>query len=287
MLLVPFFWGGAFGSTKHVLSEVPPLTVSAFRFMTAGLLMAGWTLWRNEWDWNPVRRNWPGLLLLGISGVLGYNALFSIGMQYTTAINGALVVVINPVTTSIVAVLFLGERFSIRLGLGVLLSLLGVLTVITRGDLSALQTLSINKGEVWLLGAVASWTTYTSLAKVVMRNMPVAMATTVSTLIGAVMLWAASLSESSWGKLPDVSGQVAVELVFLAVFPSFIAYLIFNRGIREIGASKASAYINLMPVNAVMIAALFYGETVTAQQIAGMFLVMSGVLLTTRAPGGK
>ena len=284
---MPFFWGGAFGSTKHVLSEVPPLTVSAFRFMTAGLLMAGWTLWRNEWDWNPVRRNWLGLLLLGISGVLGYNALFAIGMQYTTAINGALVVVINPVTTSIVAVLFLGERFSFRLGLGVLLSLLGVLTVITRGDLSALQTLSINKGEVWLLGAVASWTTYTSLAKVVMRNMPVAMATTVSTLVGAVMLWAASLSESSWGKLPGVSGQVAVELVFLAVFPSFIAYLIFNRGIREIGASKASAYINLMPVNAVMIAALFYGETVTAQQIAGMFLVMSGVLLTTRAPGGK
>jgi drug/metabolite transporter (DMT)-like permease len=287
MLLVPLFWGGAFGATKHVLAEVPPLTISAFRFLIAGALMVGWTVWRNEWDWKPVRESWPGLLILGATGILGYNAFFSIGMQYTTAINGALVVVINPVTTSMVAVLLLGERWSIRLGLGVLLSLTGVLKVITRGDWTTLQSLTLNQGEIWLLGAVVSWTTYTSLAKVVMRNVPATMATTVSTLAGAVMLWLASLSESGWGKLSGVSGQVAAELVYLAVFPSFVAYLIFNMGIKEIGASKASAYINLMPVNAVLIAALFYGETVTLTHGVGMGLVMSGVLLTTRAPSGK
>ena len=287
MLFVPLFWGGAFGATKHVLTEVPPFTVSAFRFLTAGILMAGWAVSRSEWDWKPVRENWPGLLILGATGVLGYNACFAIGMQYTTAINAALVVVINPVTTSIVAVLLLGERLSMRLGMGVLLSLMGVLIVVTRGDWTTLLTLSLNKGELWMLGAVVSWTTYTSLAKVVMRRVPATMATTASTLAGAVMLWLASLSESGWTKLSGVSFQVASELIYLAIFPSFVAYLLFNRGIREIGASKASAYINLMPVNAVFIAALFYGEAVTLTHVLGMLLVMSGVLLTTRAPGGK
>ena len=101
------------------------------------------------------------------------------------------------------------------------------------------------------------------------------------------MLWAVSLSETGWSLLPGVSLQVGIELVYLAVFPSFVAFLLFNMGIRAIGATKASAYINLMPVNAVLIAALLYGETVTPAHGVGMVLVMSGVFLTTRAPGGK
>jgi len=100
-----------------------------------------------------------------------------------------------------------------------------------------------------------------------------------------VLLLGVSLSENGWARIPDISLQVAAELVYLAVCASFIAFLIFNIGVREIGASKASAYINLMPVCAVLIAALFYGEPVTLVHAAGMVFVMSGVLLTTRGPG--
>lgn len=285
MLLVPMFWGSAFGITKHALSELPPLTISAMRFLSAGLLMAGWAVWRGEWDASALRTNGLGLTVLGAAGVLGYNFFFATGMQYTSAINGALVVVINPVGTALISVLFLGEHGSRRLVSGVLLSLAGVLTVVTRGDWTALQKLSFNYGEILLLGAVASWILYTTLIKVVMQRVKPTMATTLSTLLGAGMLGLASLTEAGWSKLTSVSTQTAFELVYLAIFPSFIAFLLFNLGVKEIGASKASAYINLMPVNAVLIAALFYGESVTAAQLAGMTLVMSGVLLTTRAPG--
>lgn len=289
MLLVPVFWGGAFGSTKHVLAELPPLTVAAFRFLLAGLLTTAWVCWRGEWKWQSIRQSWFGLLLLGCFGIFGYNAIFNIGMQYTSAINGALVIVINPVTTSLVAVLFFGERWNRWQGLGAALSMLGVLIVITRGDFSILQSLSLNKGDLMLLGAVLTWTTYAILAKVVMRQISPMLATAVSMLGGSLMLLLASLPEHGWAKLPGVSMQVMVELVYLAVFASFIAFLIFNTGVREIGASKASAYINLMPVCAVLIAALFYGEPVTLVHGAGMLCVMSGVLLTTRssATGGK
>ena len=287
MLLVPMFWGSAFGITKHVLNELPPLTISAIRVLAAGLLMSGWAAWRGEWDTKPLRTHWLELTVLGASGVLGYNFFFATGMQYTSAINGALVVVINPVGTALIAVLFLGERGSLRLLSGVLLSMVGVLTVITRGDWTTLQKMSFNYGEILLLGAVASWIVYTTMIKVVTRKVKPIMATTLSTLLGTLMLMLASLSETGWEKLPFVSAQTAFELTWLAIFPSFIAFLLFNLGIKEIGASKASAYINLMPVNAVLIAALFYGETVTPAHVAGMILVMSGVLLTTRAPSGK
>ena len=144
MLLAPLFWGGAFSTTKHLLTELPPLTVAAFRFLVAGLMMGGWIWWRGGWDWQAIRDSWRGLLLLAGAGIFGYNALFNIGMQYTSAINGALVIVINPVTTSLVAVLFFGEKWSKRQGMGVLLSIIGVMIVITRGDYEVLRSLALN-----------------------------------------------------------------------------------------------------------------------------------------------
>ena len=282
MLLAPLFWGGAFGSTKHVLTELPPLTIAAVRFLCAGMLMTLWACWRGEWDWPAVRNSWLGLLGLGIVGIFGYNALFNIGMQYTSAINGALVIVANPVTTSLVAALFLGEHWSFRQGLGASLSFLGVLTVITQGDLSTLFSLSLNKGDLILLAAVLTWTGYASLGKIVMRRISPTLATAVSMVVGGFLLLLASLAERGWAKLLGISWQVAAELAYLAIFASFIAFLVFNVGVREIGAGKASAYINLMPVAAVLIAALLYGEVVTRAHVIGMLFVMTGVLLTTR-----
>ncbi len=285
MLLAPLFWGGAFGTTKHVVTELPPLTASSVRFLLAGMILSGWVFVRKEWDWQAIRHNWPGLAALGFTGIFSYNFFFAKGLQYTSAINGALVVVINPVITAILAALFLGERFHWRLGLGVMLSLAGVLTVITQGHFSVLGELQFNYGEMLMFGAVLSWTAYTTLGKIVMRKVGASLATTVSTLIGAGFLTMGSLAERAWPKVAGLSGQVVAELIYLAIFATVIAFIIYNMGIQRIGAGKASAYINLMPVNAVLIAWALYGERVTPVHLAGMVLVVSGVLLTTLAPG--
>lgn len=281
MLLVPLFWGGAFGVTKHVVTELPPLTTAALRFFAAGVLMTIAAAALGGWDWTAVRRRLVGLSLMGITGVLGYNYFFTVGIQYTSAINAVLVVVINPVTTAIVAVTLLGEPWNWRLVAGVGLSFFGVLVTITKGSLASLANLSFSLGDLYMLGAVATWTAYTSIAKLVMKDVPPLTATSASTLIGSVMLVLASFTETGWSRLPALSGQTSAEMIYLILFPTVIAYFLFNKGIQRIGASRASAYINLTPVNAIWIAALFYGEPVTAAQLTGAALIICGLLLVT------
>jgi len=281
MLLVPLFWGGAFATTKHVVSELPPLTAAALRFGLAGLLMAGWLVARGGWDWPLIRRRWLGLTALAVTGIFLYNIFFSIAMQYTSAINGALVVVVNPVTTALVAVTLLGEAWSWRLGAGLALSFVGVLITITQGSVTVLTSMAFNYGDLLLVGGVISWTTYTSLGKIVMREVPAMLATTVSTLIGSLLLAIASLPEHGWHKVTSMSSQTAAEMVYLILFATIAAYVLFNLGIRQIGASRASAYINLMPPNAIWIAAVLYGEKVTLIHLFGAALIVSGVLLIT------
>lgn len=281
LLLVPLFWGGAFGVTKHVVTEIPPLTVAALRFFLAGLLMVAWVAARGGWDWEPVKRRWGGLLLLALTGVLAYNYFFTVGIQYTSAINAALVIVVNPVTTALVAVTILGEPWSWRLVAGVALCFLGVLTTITKGSLAVLTSLTFSSGDLFMVGGVISWTAYTTLGKVVMKDVPPLLATSASTLAGSVMLVLASLTEDGWSRLPAASAQTVWEMAYLVIFPSVAAYFLFNVGIKRIGASRASAYINLMPVNAIWIAAVFYGETVTIAHMAGAALIIGGLLLIT------
>jgi drug/metabolite transporter (DMT)-like permease len=281
LLLVPLFWGGAFGSGKHVLTEIPPFLTATLRFGLASLLMMLWLTYKKGWDFQLLKERWKGLLLLSATGIFGYNAFFFLGMQYTSATNGSLVVAMNPVSTTLAAVLFLGEAWSRRLGFGMTLSLLGLLVVITGGSWETIRTLSFNAGDILLLGSVVSWSVYSTAGKVVMKGMSPLLVSTVTTIVGTLGLFIGSLIEGGWGKLPGLSLQSGLEIVYMAVFATVIAFLLWNYGIQKIGASKTSAYVNLVPIMATTIAVLIYGEQVTWVHAVGVVLTVSGVLLTT------
>ncbi|MBC8016881.1 MAG: EamA family transporter [Sporomusaceae bacterium] len=283
LLLVPLFWGGAFGTTKHILSELSPLTASALRFIIAGLLMLVWNSWRGELAWLPIKQNFFSLLALGATGIFSYNYFFATGLQYTSAVTASLIIVINPVFTTCIASFFMGEAWNWRTLLGVVTSLLGVSLVVSKGDLSVLTQMSIGVGEAYLFGSVASWVVYTLIVKKVTRTMGAGVMTAVSTMMGAVMLLIlSSIKEDQWSKVLYLSNQVMIEIVYLAVCATVVAFLLFNWGIQRIGATKASAYINLMPINALWIAVFLYGEKISAYHLIGMSLTIAGVFITTQ-----
>ncbi|WP_378955913.1 DMT family transporter [Pelosinus sp. sgz500959] len=283
LLLVPLFWGGAFGTTKHILSELPPLTTSALRFIIAGLLLFIWSSWRRELSWLPIKQNFFSLMALGATGVFSYNYFFSVGLQYTSAVTAALIIVINPVFTTCIASFFMGEAWNWRTLLGVAISLLGVSLVVSKGDLSILTQMSIGVGEVYLFGSVASWVVYTLIIKKMTRTIGTSLVTAVSTIMGAVMLLIISIiKEDQWSKVMNVSSQTMLEILYLAAFATVIAFLLFNWGIQRIGATKAAAYINLMPINALWIAVFLYGEKISTYHLIGMSLTIAGVFITTQ-----
>lgn len=287
LLLVPLFWGGAFPAAQHVVTELPPITTAALRFILAGLILLLLLFIKNGWQTVTVKRNWLGLLMMALTGVFAYNVFFYAGLQYTSAINGSLIIAVNPVLTTLGAVLFLKERWNFRLGLGMVLSLGGVLVVITGGSLSTLLTFTFNQGDLFIVVSLLSWVVYGLVGKIVMREVPPLLTTTITTVIGGVFLLLLSLFEKGWGSVPALSLQSWGEMFYMALFATVIAFFLWNKGVHEVGASKASLLINLVPINATWIAVLLYGSPVLWQQYIGMVMVITGVVLAVFQPEKK
>src|SRR5690625_1630418 len=129
LLLVPLFWGGAFVAAEHVITEIPPVTAAAFRFGSAGIFLLIIVLLQKKIDMQAIRKQWISLLVMALTGILGYNLFFYVALDITSAINGSLIVATTPVFITVGAVIFLGEKWNKRLGLGLALSLLGVFVV--------------------------------------------------------------------------------------------------------------------------------------------------------------
>ncbi|MEC5424606.1 DMT family transporter [Virgibacillus sp. C22-A2] len=282
LLLVPLFWGGAFVAAEHVITEVPPITAAAFRFGTAGLLLLIFVLLKGNLDVKAIKKQWIPILLMAITGILGYNAFFFIALDITSAINGSLIVATTPVLLTCGAVLFLGEVWNKQLGLGLVLSLLGVIIVISEGSLETIMRMEFNKGDLLFLGGLICWVIHGLLGKIAMRDVSPLVTTTFTSLFGGFFLVIASLFfEKGWGNIPYMSTQAWAEMLFMIICSSVIGFILWNHGIKQIGASKSGIYMNLVPINTALLAVVFYGSSITFTQIIGMIMVITGVYFVT------
>lgn len=281
LLLVPLFWGGAFGATKHVITELTPMTAATIRFGLASFILLAITLFRSEWKINILNKSSIGIWLMSLTGIFGYNVFFFESMKYTSAINGSLIMATTPVFVTFGAVFFLRESWNSRIGIGLLLSLLGVFLVIVKGSMQTILSLKFNIGDLLLLGALVCWVIYGLIGKIVMKTYSPLLTTTATMLIGSIFLAIGSLFENDWGDVSRASMQTWTEMAFMVLCSTVIAFFLWNQGVQKIGASKTSMYMNLVPINATWISLLLYDSSITWPQIAGMVLVIIGVIFTT------
>nr|MDQ2694425.1 EamA family transporter [Pseudomonadota bacterium] len=160
LVLTMLFWSGNFVLARAVHAHIPPIALSFWRWALAllFLLPLAWPALRGRGAL--LRRHWKVLLLLGILGVANYNTLSYIGLQYTTATNAVLMVSVTPVLIVGFSFLLLGHTVTLTQGAGIVLSLLGVAVIVTRGHLDTLLGLELNRGDLWVLAAVLSWALY-------------------------------------------------------------------------------------------------------------------------------
>ncbi|GAB2180172.1 EamA family transporter [Denitratisoma sp. agr-D3] len=267
--LAAVLWGANFNLSKPIVAEMSPLTAAAARFLIAALLMVVLVLIQGQRL--PLRRHAKPYALLGLVGIGGFNLLFFFGMQSTSAVNGALIMASNPLVTTLLAFLLLGERPTRRHWLAFPFAMAGVAFVLLGGG----QGLRLAMGDWLMLGANLSWALYNVLAKRWMPKDVPGLANTAGVMVaGAVVL---TLAAVACDAPPSLPGATALEaLLTMAVAGSVLAYLFWNAGLAQLGAGRTSLFLNLVPVSAMIIAALG-GQPPSPVQLFGGLVVLAAV----------
>ena len=157
LMLTVLFWSGNMVVGRGARGDIPPLTFSFWRWFIAFLFILPLALPHLNAQWPLLKKGWRPLLVLGLLGVGGYNTFAYLALQYTTATNATLLNSFIPVATIAISWAFLGKHLRRAEGIGVLVSLCGALTIVSRGDPAVLAHLNLNVGDVWMLVAVLDW----------------------------------------------------------------------------------------------------------------------------------
>lgn len=282
LTLTVLFWSGNMVVGRGVRGDIPPLSFAFWRWLIAFILILPLALPHLKEQWPLLKKGWRPLLVLGVLGVGGYNTFAYLALQKTTATNAALLNSFVPIATIAISWAFLGKHLRRVEGIGVLISLCGALTIVSRGDLAVLAHLNLNVGDVWMLIAVLDWAIYTvALAWRPAGVHPMLMlGTTVA--IGLAALAPAYAWEMAQGKFINLHTGSLAALVYVGIFPSFVGYIFYNRGVAEVGANKASLFIHLMPVFGTLLSFLFLGEIPFWYHYLGIGLIFTGIWLTMK-----
>jgi drug/metabolite transporter (DMT)-like permease len=282
LTLTVLFWSGNMVLGRGIRADVPPLALTFWRWAIALTLILPLALPHFKTQWPLLKAAWRPVMILGVLGVGGYNTFAYIALQTTSATNAVLLNSFIPVVTIAISWAFLGKRLRRIEGLGVIISLLGALTIVARGDPQVLAHLNLNLGDIWMLGAVLVWAIYTvGLAWRPAGVHPMLMLAAM-TAVGLAALTPAYLWELAQGRHINVHLGSLAALAYVGIFPSFLGYIFYNRGVGEVGASKASLFIHLMPVLGTLLSAIFLGEIPLWYHYLGIGLIFTGIWLTMK-----
>jgi drug/metabolite transporter (DMT)-like permease len=260
---------------------LPPVALSFWRWVVALLCLLPLSLPHVRREWRQLRAAWPWLLLFGALGTGGYNVLVYGGLQYTTAINGTLLNSFIPIMIVLISWLFLGKRLHGREAAGILVSFSGVLGIVAHGEWQRLRELTLNVGDLWILVSVLAWSAYTLLLARRPVVHPLAFLTAIS-VTGLIFLMPFYLWEMAQGRhLIPTPGAIA-GIVYTGVFPAFLGYILWNRGVAEVGPARAGLFMHLVPAFGIVLSMIFLDETPALYHAVGIGLIFTGIWLNTR-----
>jgi drug/metabolite transporter (DMT)-like permease len=279
LVLAMAFWGGSWPSAKVTVAIAPPMTIGFFRFLIGGLLFLV-LLFAIEKEPTRIfrRSNFRIIFILALTGVFGYGVLFLTGLRFTTAAQGAIIAGFNPATVSIVAHIVHKERLSRKWQyIGFLLAFTGVVFVVGIQALLDFQ-LDYLIGNIIILGAMFTWGLYSSAGKEGMKTLSPLEINAGGALIGAFLFGMGAVTEEIWS-LPALSdGIFWLNVFYLGGCVTFIGFLFYFTGIKELGATRAGGFINLVPVFGTIFSVLLLNETMYWTFTVGLLLVISGIL---------
>lgn len=279
--LTSLFWAGNIVLGRAVAGHIPPVTLSCVRWIGAMLLMlpVAWPHLRR--DWRKLRAHWKLMVVLSATGFAINNVLSYWGLQYTQALNALLMQSSGPLFVALWSLLLFGVRLTWTQAIGIGLSLLGVLTIILRGDFAALAQVEFNRGDLMVAGALCAFGMYSALMPKRPATHPLSLII-VTTAGGALLLLPLAIWEFAAGVRPSADLVTITSLAYVVIFPSALAYLCFNRGVALIGPNRSAPFLHLMPVFGSVMAIVLLGEKPELFHLAGYAMVIAGVFIAAR-----
>jgi drug/metabolite transporter (DMT)-like permease len=284
LALAVAFWAGNAVIGRAVHGVVPPVGLAFFRWLGALVVMMPFAWPHLRRDFPKAVAAWPWVVILAACGIGGFNTLLYIGLQYTQAINSLLMQSTMPAIILLFSYAFFRERFSLFQGLGVVVSMVGVLVIITAADPARMAALDLNRGDLWVFAAVVVYALYSALLRKRPAGIHPLTFVALTFFIGDLMLAPFAAWEAFGAGRPMDWGHpyTWMAISYVAVFPSVLSYLCFNRGVELIGANRAGLFIHLNPLFGSLLAIVFLGETFAPYHGAGMALILAGIFLSNR-----
>jgi drug/metabolite transporter (DMT)-like permease len=279
--LTSLFWAGNIVLARHVGDHVPPITLTTIRWFGVFLILLPFARPHLKRDWPVLRAHLPLMLFLSAIGFAFNNAISYWALQYTQALNALLIQSSGPLFVALWSLVLFGVRLTGAQLAGIGISLVGVLTIILRGDFAALAAISFNKGDVMFAASLVSFGLYSAL----MPRRPVTHQLSLisfTTCCGALMLVPFAVWEYSTGAILKFDRLTLATLAYTLIFPSTLAYLFFNRGLALIGPNRAAPFFHLVPVFGSAMAILLLGEQLRLFHLTGYTLVLVGVVIASR-----
>jgi len=279
-------WAGNWVVGRAIHEQIPPFTLNFWRW-TASLLLilpVSWISLREQWPL--LLRHWKWVLPMGAIAATIFQSMVYIGLQSTTALNGALIVALVPVVVVMIAAAILGDRIGSRQGLGIVISLAGAVVVIVRGELSVLRTLSFNPGDLWILAAVPVWSLYTVLLKRWPAGLHRMSFLAAIALIGVVLQFPFYAWEWATGRHMLVTPESIAAIAYVALFASFLAFVFYNTAMDRTTPAVAGLFHHLHPAFTAVLGMVFLGERMGWHHALGVAFIVLGLYLTTAARPG-
>jgi drug/metabolite transporter (DMT)-like permease len=281
LVLTALFWGGTTVAARAAAGDIPPLTLTFWRWTIAFVLFVPIGLgpwWRQRALY---RAHWKLMTLLSFLGIVGFTMFYFMGLEYTTAINGSLLHGGLPVMIVLASLVILRTRVARVQWLGIAVALAGTAVIVLRGDLDRLRELSVNPGDLLLLLAMLSWTLYTICLRWLPDGVdPVGLIFALAGLSLPMLLPFYLLDLANGRSFALSAGNISL-ILYTAVFSSVIAYLFWNKGVARVGANTAGFSHYLIPVFGTILSVLLLDETLESFHIVAIALIFAGLYLCT------